>query len=201
MNPRVVPALAALAVLALALAGCAPTEGERLAEDYRAGSGQGYISGDGAYTLVAPDDRQDPVSFEGVLDTGESFDTTEFDGQVYVVNFWYASCPPCRLEAPDLQQLSEEFAPQGVPFLGVNIRDQAAQSLAFAEQYDITYPSIIDIDTGKARLAFAGQVAPNAVPTTLVMDAQGRVAARISGLLTEPSTLRAMITDTLAESG
>lgn len=201
MKTRLAPALAALAALALAVSGCAPTEGDRLAEDYRSGSGQGYISGDGAYTVVAPEDRQEPVSFEGVLDTGESFDTDDLAGQPYVVNFWYASCPPCRLEAPDLQELNEEFADQGVPFIGINIRDQAAQSLAFAEQYGVTYPSVIDIDSGAARLAFAGQVAPNAVPTTLVVDAQGRVAARISGLLTEPSTLRAMITDTLAESG
>lgn len=201
MRTRLAPAFAALAAFSLAVAGCAPTEGDRLADEFRSGSGQGYISGDGAYTIVAPEDRQSPVSFQGVLDTGEPFDSDDLAGQVYVVNFWYASCPPCRVEAPDLQALSEEFAPQGVPFIGINIRDRAAQSLAFAEEFGITYPSIIDIESGAARLAFAGQVAPNAVPTTLVVDAQGRVAARISGLLTEPSTLRAMITDTLAESG
>lgn len=185
--------------MAVGLAGCAS---DPLAEQYRAGTGQGYISGDGAYTVIAPDDRSAPVSFDSVpLDSGESISSADLDGQVYVVNFWYASCPPCRVEAPDLQALSEEFAPQGVPFIGINIRDRAAQSLAFAEEFGITYPSIIDIESGAARLAFAGQVAPNAVPTTLVVDAQGRVAARISGLLTEPSTLRAMITDTLAESG
>lgn len=200
MTCRIAPALAALAVIVLTVSGCAPTEGDRLADEFRSGSGQGYISGDGAYTLVAPEDRQDPISFEGVLDTGEPFDSDDLAGQVYVVNFWYASCPPCRVEAPDLQALSEEFAPKGVPFIGINIRDRAAQSLAFAEEFGITYPSVIDIESGAARLAFAGQVAPNAVPTTLVVDARGRVAARISGLLTEPSTLRAMITDTLAES-
>lgn len=200
MKNRFATALAGAVATALVVSGCAPTEGDRLADEFRSGTGQGYISGDGAYTIVAPEDRQDPVSFEGVLDTGESFDTDDFAGQVYVVNFWYASCPPCRVEAPDLQALNEEFAAQGVPFLGINIRDQAAQSLAFAEEYGISFPSIIDIDSGAARVAFAGQVAPNAVPTTLVVDAQGRVAARISGLLSEPSTLRAMITDTLAES-
>lgn len=200
MTCRIAPALAALAVIVLTVSGCAPTEGDRLADEFRSGSGQGYISGDGAYTLVTPEDRQDPISFEGVLDTGEPFDSDDLAGQVYVVNFWYASCPPCRVEAPDLQALSEEFAPKGVPFIGINIRDRAAQSLAFAEEFGITYPSVIDIESGAARLAFAGQVAPNAVPTTLVVDARGRVAARISGLLTEPSTLRAMITDTLAES-
>lgn len=197
-------AAAALAVAALALVGCTAGNDD-LAEQYRSGSGQGYISGDGAYTVIAPEDRSAPVSFEAELDDGGSISTDDLAGRVYVVNFWYASCPPCRLEAPDLEALYQEFSTEndgaGVPFLGVNIRDQMPQSLAFAEQFDVSYPSIIDVTDGAVRLAFAGQVAPTAVPTTLVVDAEGRVAARISGLLTEPSTLRAMIRDTLAEAG
>jgi thiol-disulfide isomerase/thioredoxin len=193
--------LAALAVVALALTGCSS---DTLAEQYRAGTGQGYISGDGAYTVIAADERRSAVSFTGQLDSGGSISTDELAGQVYVVNFWYAGCPPCRLEAPDLEALYQEFAEQnggaGVPFIGVNIRDSAAQSLAFAEQFGVSYPSILDVTDGAVRLAFAGQVAPTAVPTTLVIDAQGRVAARISGIVSEPSTLRAMIRDALAES-
>ncbi|WP_228545834.1 hypothetical protein [Microcella flavibacter] len=80
MRTRVIAAFAAIAATALAVAACAPTEGDRLADDYRSGTGQGYISGDGAYTVVAPEDRQAPVSFEGVLDTGESFDTVSSAG-------------------------------------------------------------------------------------------------------------------------
>ena len=105
------------------------------------------------------------------------------------------------LEAEDeAEDGADEQGGAGVPFVGVNIRDAAAQSLAFADEFGVTYPSILDAKSGLVRLAFAGQVAPTAVPTTLVVDAQGRVAARISGLVSEPSTLRAMITDTLAES-
>nr|WP_211161185.1 TlpA disulfide reductase family protein [Microcella alkalica] len=197
---RVVAALAAAA--ALVLSGCTSNP---LAEQYRSGSGQGYISGDGAYTVIAPEDRGEPISWEAApLDEGGTLSSDDLAGQVYVVNFWYASCPPCRVEAPDLEALYQEFADEqggaGVPFVGVNIRDSAAQSLAFAEEFGISYPSILDVDSGAVRLAFAGQVSPTAVPTTLVVDAQGRVAARISGLVSEPSTLRAMITDTLAES-
>ncbi|MFP5289910.1 MAG: TlpA family protein disulfide reductase [Actinomycetes bacterium] len=188
--------------MAVGLAGCAS---DPLAEQYRAGTGQGYISGDGAYTVIAPDDRSAPVSFDSVpLDSGESISSADLDGQVYVVNFWYASCPPCRVEAPDLESLYQQFRDAqggtGVPFLGVNIRDDAAQSLTFAKEFGVTYPSILDLESGAVRLAFAGQVSPTAVPTTLVVDAEGRVAARISGLISDPSTLRAMITDTLAES-
>jgi len=192
---------AALAVAALALTGCSS---DPLAEQYRSGSGQGYISGDGAYTVIAAGDRSEPVTFEGALDSGGSISTDELAGQVYVINFWYAGCPPCRVEAADLEALYQEFADEqggaGVPFIGVNIRDKAPQSLAFAEEFGVTYPSILDVEDGSVRLAFAGQVAPTAVPTTLVVDAQGRVAARISGLVSEPSTLRAMISDALAEA-
>jgi thiol-disulfide isomerase/thioredoxin len=193
---------AALAVAALALTGCTS---DPLADQYRSGSGQGYISGDGAYTVIAADERDEPITWEAApLDVGGELSSDDLAGQVYVVNFWYAGCPPCRVEAPDLEELYQEFSDEqggaGVPFVGVNIRDAAAQSLAFADEFGVTYPSIIDAKSGLVRLAFAGQVAPTAVPTTLVVDAQGRVAARISGLVSEPSTLRAMITDALAES-
>ncbi|KRF33470.1 TlpA disulfide reductase family protein [Yonghaparkia sp. Soil809] len=193
---------ATLAVAAIALTGCSS---DPLAEQYRSGSGQGYISGDGAYTVIAADERSAPVAWEGApLDEGGELSSDDLAGQVYVVNFWYAGCPPCRVEAPDLEALQQEFADEqggaGVPFIGVNTRDAAAQSLAFADEFGVTYPSVLDAKTGIVRLAFAGQVAPTATPTTLVVDAQGRVAARISGLVSEPSTLRAMIADALAES-
>ena len=80
------------------------------------------------------------------------------------------------------------------------IDDEATSLPEIADEFGVTYPSIIDAKSGLVRLAFAGQVAPTAVPTTLVVDAQGRVAARISGIVSEPSTLRAMITDALAEA-
>ena len=117
-----------------------------------------------------------------------------------VVNFWYAGCPPCRLEAPDLEALHQEFLDYGVVFVGVNIIDQAPTARAFAEEFGVTYPSIIDTNDGSVRLAFAGQVAPNAVPTTLVMDQQGRIAARISGLLSEPDVLAELIRDVQGEA-
>ena len=188
----------ALAAAVIVLAGC--TSSDPLAQQYREGTGQGYISGDGAYTVIAEADRGEPVGFVGLIENGDSVSSDDYLGDVLVVNFWYAGCPPCRLEAPDLETLSQRFAPDGVSFLGVNIYDQAPTALSFANEFGVTYPSILDVNDGAVRLAFAGQVAPNAVPTTLVLDQQGRVAARISGLLTEPSVLRSMITDVLAEA-
>lgn len=191
------------AVIALALVGVAILTGctanDSLAEQYRAGTGQGYISGDGAYTVIAAADRGEPIDFAGVIENGDTVSSDDYRGEVLVVNFWYAGCPPCRLEAPDLEALAQQFAPDGVSFLGVNIYDQAPTALSFAEEFGVTYPSILDVNDGAVRLAFAGQVAPTAVPTTLVLDQQGRVAARIAGLVSEPSVLRSMISDVLAE--
>ena len=187
-----------LLVVGLVLSGCA-ADSDALAELYRAGTGQNYISGDGALTVVAPESRDEGIAFQGPLDVGGTFSSDDYEGQIMVVNFWYAGCPPCRLEAPDLEALHQEFLDEAVVFIGVNILDQAPTALAFADEFGVTYPSIMDTNDGSFRLAFSGNVAPNGVPTTVVLDQQGRVAARISGLLTEPDVRAALIRDVQAE--
>jgi thiol-disulfide isomerase/thioredoxin len=182
--------------LALVTVSCA-TPNESLAQQYQNGSGEGYISGDGSTVEIAIADRDDPIRYEATLDTGETVSSSDFDGSVHVVNFWYASCPPCRLEAPDLVELSAQYP--DVPFLGVNILDTAETSRTFATEYGIEYPSVLDAQTAGVQLAFAGSVPPNAVPTTIVVDREGRLAARISGLVRDPSILAAMIDSVIAE--
>ncbi len=189
---------AALMSALIGLSGCAqPTD--QLAADYREGIGQNYISGDGAYVFIEPGSRGESVTFSGDLDMGGDFDSADFAGQPMLVNFWYAGCPPCRLEAQDLQELNEAFSPEGMAFVGINIYDQRATSLTFAEEFGITYPSILDAGSGLARLSFAGQITPNAVPTTLILDSDHRVAARVSGLITDMPLLKRMIQDVLSE--
>jgi len=190
-------AAAAVAALTL-LAGCT---NDPLAEQYSAGTTKNYISGEGTISEIAAADREEPVSFAGVTDSGDEVSSGDYAGDVLVLNFWYAGCPPCRVEAPDLEKLNASFAGEGVSFLGVNVRDQAAQSLSFAEEFGITYPSVMDADDGNLLLAFSGTVAPNAVPTTLVIDKEGRVAARILGGIEGTSNLRTLINDALAEDG
>lgn len=190
--------VALVGALSLATVSCS-SSADVLAEQYRDGTGQNYISGDGAITVLAPDSRSSSVSFSGATDTDGFFDSADYSGQVMVVNFWYAGCPPCRLEAPDLEALWQEFKDDEVVFVGVNIMDQAPTALTFAEEFGVTYPSIMDVNDGSVRLAFAGSVSPNAVPTTLVVDKEGRVAGRISGLLSDPGVLADMIEDVLAE--
>ncbi|SDR89871.1 TlpA family protein disulfide reductase [Agrococcus carbonis] len=183
-------AAGAAAMVALVLTGCASADGV---------AGQvgdaGYIAGDGFVTEFAPAERGAPAAFSGPLATGGEFDSASLDG-VTLVNFWYAACPPCRVEAPVLAELHAEFGDR-VDFLGVNVRDGAAQALAFEEQFGIDYPSILDDETAEAQLAFTGIVAPNAVPSTIVLDAEGRVAARVSGAVTDTSILSTLLREEL----
>lgn len=192
-------ALAGLVSVALALSGC--TSGDSLADQYREGSSKGYIAGDGSVTEIPVDERGESVEFDGTLEDGSTVSSADYAGEVLVVNFWYASCAPCRAEAPDLKEISEQFAGKGASFLGVNVRDQAASAIAFNEAYEISYPSVMDVDDGGLQLAFSGSIPPNAVPTTLVLDASGRVAARILGQVNSPSILKTLIEDTIAEDG
>ncbi|MEX1078195.1 MAG: TlpA disulfide reductase family protein [Homoserinimonas sp.] len=182
-------------VVAVALSGCTS---DPLAEEY-GGGGTSYESDDGAFSEFAPADRGDPVVFEGTTDTGMVVSSDDYAGEVLVVNFWYAECAPCRAEAPDLQKLSLKHQGNGASFLGINIYDQAEQALAFARNFEISYPSIMDANSGTARLAFAGHAPPSAVPTTLVLDKEGRVAARFLGQLQAPSNLDTIIRELIAE--
>jgi thiol-disulfide isomerase/thioredoxin len=180
----------------LLLAGCSS---DPLAEQYKEGSNKGYIAGDGSVTEIPEGERGESISFSGEIENGEEISSGDFAGDVLVVNFWYAACAPCRAEAPDLQELSAEFDGEGAQFIGVNVYDQADTALSFNESYGITYPSILDVQDGAVKLAFTGTVPPKAVPTTIVLDKEGRVSARILGQLKDASILRTLIKDAIAE--
>jgi len=190
--------LAGALAVALALTGCTSSSDD-LAKQYNAGDSKGYIAGDGSVTEIPVDEREDPVKFDGTIEDGSEVSSADYAGEVVVVNFWYASCAPCRAEAPDLKKISEKFEGNGASFLGVNVRDQAASAIAFNESYKIGYPSVMDVEGGRLQLAFSGSIPPNAVPTTLVLDSSGRVAARILGQVNTPSILETLIEDTIAE--
>lgn len=182
----------ALAV-GIALSGCA------VAPSGLAVTGKGSTTFANTITEIKAADRGRPITFGGPLVDGTTADSRTWLGTPVVVNFWYAGCPPCRAEAPDLAALYDQFSP-GVTFVGVNVRDQADTAAAFESTFGIKYPSILDVRSGAVQLAFAGQVAPNAVPTTIVLDRQGRVAARIIGKIPARSILRTLIQDTVDES-
>lgn len=183
-----VAALGALAVGACSGGGAAATSD---------GVDTSYVSGDGTATEWAPDERTDPVEIAGQTMAGDAVDIADWRGAPVVLNFWYATCPPCRKEAPDLASLADELAPDGVQFLGVNHTDEPATALAFERTFAIPYPTLDDADAA-AVASLEGVVPLQAMPSTVVLDAQGRVAARIIGRA-DRSTLEAMITTVLAE--
>ncbi|MCA0379725.1 MAG: TlpA family protein disulfide reductase [Actinobacteria bacterium] len=193
-------ALVAALALSLVLAGCSG-EGSGLSEQWKQGGDKDYVAGDGSTTSFAEKDRGSAVAFAGVTEHGDQFSSEQTLGSVTVVNFWYAGCAPCRAEAPQLVEVFDEFQAAGVQFVGVNIRDQEAQAVQFAEEFGVEYPSIMD-SAGKREVqrAFAGQVPLNAVPTTLVLDREGRVAHRVVGQLAAASQLRTLVQETLDEA-
>jgi len=172
--------LAALAISALVLTTSACAN-DSLADQFRSGDNKNYIAGDGTVTEFALGSRPKAASWSGITESGEAISSTQLEGVITVMNFWYAGCAPCRIEMPELIELQTEFLPEGVQFIGVNVRDSAETSLAFARRIDMNFPSVMDAKTGSVVLGFTGVVTPQAVPTTLVIDAEGNVSARVLG--------------------
>jgi thiol-disulfide isomerase/thioredoxin len=191
---RLVVALSLATSLAL-LGGCASNDplANQVTED-------DYTSSDGSITELALSNRDEPISFESSNTTNDStIRSSDYVGSVVIVNFWFAACPPCRFEAPDLAELAAQYADREVQFLGVNVYDDVAVANSFERDFEIPYPSILDADTGEVRLAFAGQLPPNGVPTTIIIDRQGRVASRLSGAILDRAVFEEMIESVLAE--
>lgn len=156
-----------------------------------------FVAGDGTMTLIKKVDRGDQVKLIGQTLDGELLDIAVFQGKVVVVNVWASWCGPCRSEAVELANVSKEFLNRGVQFVGLNTRDGLAAAKAFNNRFDTGYPSIRDKD-GTLTLAF-GNLGPAATPTTIVLDKEGRVAARVLGPVTE-SQLRILINAVLEDS-
>lgn len=190
-------AIAAVLVVGAALAGCSA---DPVADQYLAGDNKGYIASDFQVQEIAPDDRGEPVEWSGETENGETLSSDDTAGDVTVVNFWYAECGPCIAEAGDLESVWQEHKDDGVSFVGVNTYNQAATAASFARDNGVTYPSIIDVNSGQVKLAFAAETPIQATPTTLVLDKQGRIAARIIGQLDGPSVLSTLVGDALDEA-
>lgn len=192
---RTACAVAALVAVASTLVGCSssPDAGAAGAPD------KGYVAGNGTVTLTAVDRRKAPVTFSGKTLEGHAFDVAQHRGDVVVVNVWGSWCPPCIAEAPALEKVFRESRAKGVQFVGVDTRDQTAAALAHQRRFGVTYPSIDD-NGGRVLLAFRGTLPPTAIPSTLVLDRHGRVAARVLGEVSA-LTLQGVVDDVLAERG
>jgi thiol-disulfide isomerase/thioredoxin len=147
---------------------------------------------------VEPGQREDPVSLTGRDLEGERLSTTEFRGKPVVAVVWGSWCAPCRAEAPDVVAAARELGDRA-QFVGINIRDSSTeQARSFVRTFEVPYPSYFSPD-GQAMLAFAGTLTPNSIPSFVVLDAEGRVAASIVGELPSRTTLVEVVEDVVAE--
>ncbi|MGO1726330.1 TlpA family protein disulfide reductase [Glutamicibacter bergerei] len=195
LNRRTILRSMLVAAVAVPLAACTVTE-DPLAKQARSGDNKNYIAGDGAVEEYTVEKRTEPIEINSKTYQGTTVDLSAMRGKPVVINFWYAACAPCRIEAPHLKELSEEFGDK-VPFIGVNVRDEAEASQAFERSFEIPYESIQDTD-GQIQLAMTKYVPLQAVPSTLVLDRKGRVRARVIGAV-DPRILKTLIDTALTE--
>jgi thiol-disulfide isomerase/thioredoxin len=154
--------------------------------------GSSTPDGGGVRTVVAIDQRKDPIELSGTTLEGKHLDLATLRGKPVVLNVWGSWCPPCRKEAPELQAAAAELGDKA-SFVGIDTREDAAsQGLAYQRRFKITYPSLVD--HGDLLLALRGAASAQSPPVTLVLDTQGRIAARFIGPVTK-LTLVEMVAD------
>jgi thiol-disulfide isomerase/thioredoxin len=143
-------------------------------------SEESFVSGDGSTTFIKISDRKIAPAITGMTLSGENY--TYQKDKVAVVNVWASWCSPCRAEAPTLVALANKY--KDVAFIGILTRDNPANAEAFERRFKIPYPTVID---DSILLGFKGSLPANAIPTTVILDKSGLVAARISGVVTVAS--------------
>lgn len=188
--------LAALAVV-LITGGCAPQQGDSVT---RTGSrelgGSAATSGEVSKSLTwipVAEREAAPVASGPAVSGKGTVSTDDFPGKVVVINVWGSWCGPCRLEARDLADASEETTTTAA-FVGINVRDNNPEAArAFVRAFKIGYPHIYD-PNGEQLVRFAGTLPPNGIPSTLIIDTDGRIAARVIGVV-DKATLLGLIDD------
>ncbi|MFJ5529435.1 TlpA family protein disulfide reductase [Streptomyces sp. NPDC093261] len=182
---------AAVAALVLSACGSGGTSG---------GSGNtNFITGKDGIATVKKGERAAAPDLSGTTIDGQKLDVADYKGKVVVINVWGSWCPPCRAEATNFVKVAKDTADKGVQFVGINTRDTSTEpARAFEKQYGVTYPSLYD-PTGRLMLRFKkGTLNPQAIPSTLVLDRNGKIAARTLQPLTEDK-LREMVDPVVAE--
>ncbi len=159
-------------LMALALSSCGGG-GSSIAQE-------SFVSGNGSISFIKPADRIAAPALSGMTLSGKNY--TYNVGQVAVVNVWASWCAPCRAEAPTLAALSEKYT--DVAFMGILTRDNPVNAEAFARRFALPYPTLID---DAVLIGFRKSLPANAIPSTVLIDKRGNVAARVSGEVTYSS--------------
>lgn len=149
-------------------------------------------------TTYPPENRPESPTLEGTTLDGTPFNLADLTGNIVVINVWGSWCGPCRAETPDLVRVAGHHEDKGVRFVGIDTRDNLPAAQAFVRQYNVPYPSVFDED-GRALLPFNRLIPSAAVPSTLVVDTDGNVAATVVGRVTY-ATLDGLLDDLEAEA-
>ena len=156
-----------------------------------------FVAGTAAGEVIPAAERAGAPEFSGTRLDGAPFSSTDLAGDVAVLNFWGSWCAPCRVETPEFQQVYTEVAGSGVQFLGLNVKDQQQFAQAFVDSKGITFPSLFD-PKGEVALAFRDYPA-SAIPSTIVLDRESRVAAVYTGEVRQDD-LRAVLAELTGEA-
>jgi thiol-disulfide isomerase/thioredoxin len=183
---------------AFVLAGCGDAVGSTSAPSAPstsvAASGPGDVTV--GMTRYAASERVAAPSISGTTLGGTALDLASLRGKVVVLNSWASWCGPCKDELPELVSLAKGSDLARVAFVGLDVKDEHDGAVAMAAAYGIPYPSIADPD-GRLLLRVPG-VPPDAVPSTVVLDREGRIAARVIGSV-EKGQLEPVLADLVAE--
>ncbi|MGW5367605.1 TlpA family protein disulfide reductase [Streptomyces sp. NPDC004009] len=184
-------ATAAVAALTLSACGNGGTSG--------GGGNTNFVTGNNGIDTAAQGKRSAAPDLSGKTLDGKNLDIADYKGKVVVVNVWGSWCGPCREEAQYFSKVSKAYEGKGVQFVGINTRDTSTTpALAFEREHGIGYPSLYD-PTGKLMLRFKkGTLNPQLIPSTLVIDKDGKVAARALEALDDTALLK-MLKPVLAE--
>ncbi|MDO0926362.1 TlpA disulfide reductase family protein [Streptomyces sp. TG1A-8] len=184
-------AVAAMAALTLSACGNGGTSG--------GGGNTNFVTGNNGIDTAPRGERATAPELSGRTLDGRTLDVADYRGEVVVVNVWGSWCGPCREEGKYFAKVSKAYRGKGVQFVGINTRDTSTTpALAFEKEQGITYPSLYD-PTGKLMLRFRkGTLNPQLIPSTLVIDRDGKVAARALEALDDTGLLK-MLKPVLAE--
>ena len=178
--------LAAALLGAVLLTGCATGDD---AVDVADGGEFRFVQGTPSGEVIPEEERASAPEFAGTLLGGGEFSSSELAGDIAVLNFWGSWCAPCRVETPQFQEVYAEVRDRGVRFLGLNVKEPSEQfALAFVDRFDIEFPSLHD-PRGEVALAFRDYPA-TAIPSTIVLDRQGQVAAVYTGEVSQEDLRR-----------
>lgn len=160
------------------------------------GEGDGATSSGGGVDVVQQYDageRPSVSSFDAALLDGSSLSDQDLRGQVTVLNVWGSWCGPCRAEAPELVEAARRLKGRA-QFFGINVRDSPDAARAFERAFKIPYSSVIPSESAGTILAFRGVLTTAAVPSTVIVDRSGAVAARVVGRV-DAATLVSLVRD------